>query len=82
MLDQDIPQYLCHRLVVTAAIRAAKDITEDGSVKKLSSTHVQEAWSNFETILLERTVFNAIYERDFAGRDILQCLNVSQFAFS
>ncbi len=54
MLDQDIPQYLCHRLVVTAAIRATKDITEDGSVKKLSSSHVKEAWSNFETILSEQ----------------------------
>ncbi|KLO10954.1 hypothetical protein SCHPADRAFT_942429 [Schizopora paradoxa] len=73
MLDQDIPQYFVHRLVVIAAIKAAKEITQDGSVKNFESSHVKNAWAQFETILLDRTVFNAIYERDLAERDILQC---------
>lgn len=78
MLDHDFPQYFCHRFIVTAAIKAIKEITEDGSIKKLEASHVKDAWANFENVLLDRTVFNAIYERDFAERDILQCSNVSR----
>lgn len=81
MLTQEIPRSFCHRFVVTAAIKAVKEITEDGSAKKLESSYAKEAWANFEAVILDRTVFNAIYERDFAGQDILQCFNVSRIRF-
>ncbi|KLO06524.1 hypothetical protein SCHPADRAFT_687509 [Schizopora paradoxa] len=74
LLDRDIPQHFCHRFVVLAAIKAIKEVTENGSARNFESSCIKDSWRNFESILLDRTVFNAIYERDFAEGDILQCL--------
>lgn len=73
MLGQNIPNYFCHRAVVTAAINATKEIVIDGMVKKIRSSPLKKAWRRFESVLLDRTVLNAIYERDFAEIEVARC---------
>lgn len=76
MLSKDLPGYFCYRFVVVAAIRAVKEITIDGTDKNLQSGLLQGAWETFEDILLDRAVFNAIYERDYIEEDCRQCFAV------
>ncbi|KLO19197.1 hypothetical protein SCHPADRAFT_79469 [Schizopora paradoxa] len=73
MLREDFPAYFCYRFTVVVAIRAARKLTVDGDVKNLQSGLLQDAWMAFEDVLLARTAFNAIYERDFAEEDYRQC---------
>lgn len=82
ILGRDLPRYFCHRFVVVAAINAIKEITIDGLSENLHSSPLKEAWEMFETVLMDRTVFNAVYERDFAEKDVALCFNVSPFACS
>lgn len=81
LLDRYIPRLFCHRFVVLSAIKAIKEVTENGSAETLGSSCIQKPWRNFESILLDRTIFNGIYERDFAERDVLQCSHVSRLNF-
>lgn len=76
ILTRDIPEYLCQRFVLIPAIKAVKDLTFEGLTKNFESSDLKESWTIFENVLLERTVFNAIYERDFAEEDIDQCFSV------
>ncbi len=76
LLDADLPRLLCLRPVVIAAITAVNDITVDGTVKKIQSSPLKELWKNFEDLLLERTVCNAICNRDLVGAGDLTCMNV------
>ncbi|KLO07329.1 hypothetical protein SCHPADRAFT_909584 [Schizopora paradoxa] len=73
ILIEDLPQYFVHRFVVIAAIRAAKEISLEGLTQSLESGPLAEHWSRFESVLLDRTVFNAIYQRDFAEIDDDEC---------
>ncbi len=76
MFDITFPSYLCHRFVVASAIKAVKMITIDGDIAKLEASPLKESWANFTSILLERTVINTVYERDFAVLDVRKCDNV------
>ncbi len=71
-----IPSYLCHRIIVVSAIKAVKKATDNGDVAKLEASALREPWMNFTNILLERTVFNTVFERDFSTFGVRKCENV------
>ncbi len=63
-------------VVVTSAMKAVKDITINGEVAILEASTIKESWETFTNILLERTVINTVYERDFIKLDVVKCENV------
>lgn len=79
MLGRTLPSYLCHRVIVLAARNAVKAITIDGMIKNFRRSPLKKAWKVFESVVLDRVVLNAIYERDFAEDDTAQCSNVRLF---
>lgn len=79
MLGRKLPSYLCHRVVVLAARNAVKNITISGTIENLRRSPTKKAWKAFESVVLDRTVLNAIYERDFAEGDVALCSTVRLF---
>lgn len=58
-----IPQLLVHREFLLTTIKAVKEVTADGSAKQIEASFLKDAWKTFSQIVLERTIFNALYER-------------------
>lgn len=71
-----MPDYFCHQFVVASAINAVKDITLCGDAAKFEVSVLREHWMKFTNILLERTVMNTAYNRDFAVNNVRVCENV------
>jgi len=64
-----------HRFVVTSAVKAARELVRNGDDTKMEVDDMRHAWSTFTNVLLERTVINTVYERDFAENDLKKCEN-------
>ncbi len=71
-----IPPYLCHRNVVASAIKAVKEVTVNGGIAKIEAGALKEPWMEFTNILLERTVINTVFERDWLETEVRKCENV------
>lgn len=76
MLSDEFPQYFGHRFVVTSAVKAARELVRNGDDTNMEVDDMRHAWSTFTNVLLEQTVINTVYERDFAENDLKKCENV------
>ncbi|KLO11130.1 hypothetical protein SCHPADRAFT_486877 [Schizopora paradoxa] len=79
-----IPQLLVHRGFVLSAVKAVKKAIEDGSAERIESSFLGDVYKKFARILLERAVFNAIYERScadhfFEQRRCANCGSIEEF---
>lgn len=74
-----IPHLLVHREFVLSVIEAMKEAVRDGSAKHFESSFFKDEWKIFTQMVLERTIFNAIYERSCVAHFFEQrrCSNVS-----
>lgn len=75
MLSDEFPQYFGHRFVVTSAVKAARELVRNGDDTNMEVDDMRHAWSTFTNVLLEQTVINTVYERDFAENDLKKCEN-------
>ncbi len=79
-----IPAFLVHRPVVLQAIKALKEIAADRDASNsIETSFLKDAWGGFSQTVLERTIFNAIYTRDFPeeAQDEKRCYTVSYSSF-
>ncbi len=79
VLTKGIPLFVSHSPVVLQAIKPVKEILADGAaVKSLETSFLKDVWEGFSRLVLERAIFNAIYERDCAqsARNYRGCYSV------
>ncbi len=79
ILKDFIPPLLVHRSFALTAVRAVKSTTEKGSVKRIESSILSDAWKTFSNLVLERTIYLAIYKRSRIKEifEVKSCTNVS-----
>ncbi|KLO11125.1 hypothetical protein SCHPADRAFT_999127 [Schizopora paradoxa] len=76
-----LPTLLVHRGFVQSIIKAVKEAVKDGSAKRIESSFLGEFYKAFSRLVLERAVFNAIYERSSSGHPFehRSCANCGSF---
>ncbi|KLO18148.1 hypothetical protein SCHPADRAFT_131607 [Schizopora paradoxa] len=77
IIGVNIPLYFCHRVVLSSATKATKDVTISGESKILESSSIvlQDSWTIFTEVLLERIVLNTAFEREFSPDSGRKCEN-------
>ncbi|KLO11129.1 hypothetical protein SCHPADRAFT_486755 [Schizopora paradoxa] len=64
LFESCIPPLLVHREFVITTVRAVRAAMQDGSsTKHFESSFLKDTWRTFVRLILERTIYNAIYER-------------------